>query len=510
MSLRSIIYPPVARYVYTNHKRASKDIVASQRWQLKKLLDKAKETETGRKYGFNDIKTYAQYKERVPIHHYAHIKSQVERLSKGESDLLWPGKPLYFSVTSGTQSGKKFIPITRESLKSQKMGRLTTMAHYTMKYGRLNALKGPMLFFSARPNTIEFGNYKAQLLSSLMAETIPEWMKKYNLPSKEINKIEDFEARIDFMVTEAVAKRKELRGIVAFPPWLQIFLNKLEEVTDQSFLEFFPKFSLLSTSGMAYTPYASIVEQKMGKHFDRLETYPCSEGFISFTETLEYPGMSMMPKNGLYYEFIEARFLDKDPSQRICLNDIEVNKEYALLVTSNAGLWSYVVGDTVKFVSKDPWRLVVTGRLGQTISLVSEHVSVAETDECVSATCKKHGLTLLEYVCSGTISKQNHKPHYEWLIESNIKPENFELFVDDLHAKLKDLNVLYEEYCEDGIMQKPKVFFVPSGSFLRYLSNSRPLNVQHKINHICKDFTLFEEYKHHLLFDNTQISKNEK
>ena len=504
MSLRTFIYPPVANTVYRRHVKKMGLIVEEQKNQLKQLLYTAKDTEFGKKHSFGFIKNYNDYKNNVPLQHYNHLAASIEKMGQGQADILWPGVPKYFAATSGTLSGKKFIPISTEGLKSQKMGRLTAMANYSMKYNKLNQLKGPMLFFSARPSFVQFGKYKARLVSALMAETIPNWMKKYNLPSGGIYEIENFGDRIDFMVKEALANKKDLRGIVAFPPWLQLFLNQLQLQNDLDFEKIFPNFSLLVTSGMSYKPYEQIVREKMGKHFDHLETFPSSEGFIGFKDTLNEPGMSFMPSNGVFYEFVKIADVNKENAERIGIEETETNTEYALLLTTNSGLWSYVLGDTVKFIQTHPWKFVVTGRVGRTLSLVAEHVTIGDADACIDAVCKKQNVTLHEYICSGNIPANGEKPRYEWIVECSNFPENKEAFAKALHVQMMKLNVLYEEVSEDGVMDVPIVYFVPPGSFMRYLNHSLDIDAQQKLEHICADYIKFCNYKR-FMFENLTI-----
>lgn len=246
---------------------------------------------------------------------------------------------------------------------------------------------------------------------------------------------------------------------------------------------------------MRYDPYAQIVHDKMGQHFDHIETFPSSEGFISFKDTLQEPGMTLMPHNGVFYEFVRMTDLHKPHCERVCLEDTETNVEYALLLTTNSGLWSYVLGDTIKFIQTHPWKIIVTGRIGKTLSLVAEHLSMADADTCIGEVCKQQNVILHEYMCSGTVPTDGAKPRYEWIVESNTKPASAEAFALQLHKKMMTLNVLYEEVSEDGVMDVPIVYFVKPGSFMQHLSKTKNLDAQQKIEHICNDYHQFCTYK---------------
>ncbi len=503
MNLRKVIYPPVAKFVYSNYKTASANIISLQHQQLMKLLKQAQDTEFGKQYQFKKIKNYDDYRKIVPLHFYNDLKSSIERMAFGEENILWPKSPAFFACTSGTSGGQKFIPISQQGLKSQKMGRLITMANYSIKYNKLNQLKGPLLFFSARPSFVKFGKYQAQLVSSLMTQTIPNWLKQYNLPSNDVQSIPSFDLRIKAMLQEALVQKNMLRGIVAFPPWLHLFLNELQSQTNHSFKEIFPNFSLLVTSGMSYQPYEQIVQNIMGNGFDQLETYPSSEGFISFKETLLEDGMSLLPNNGLFYEFVKLNELYNENPNRICIDAVENNIEYAIVLTTNSGLWSYVLGDTIKFISTDPIRMIITGRVGKTLSLAAEHVNNADVDSSIAKACSDYKIILSEYMVSGSFDKQLGKPFYEWLIEADPIPNDIIDFGKSLDEQLKKHNVLYEELSEDGVMQASKVNFINKGSFMKYYAQ-QGIDAQQKVEHITQNYDRFCEIKNTIL--NVNIS----
>lgn len=412
-----------------------------------------------------------------------------------KADILWPGIPQHFTMSSGTSSGRKFIPVSGEAMKSQRYGRLTALANYSMRNKRLNQLEGPMLFFSAPSSYVKYGKYEAKLISSLLSQSIPAWLKKYNLPGKGIDNYNRFDARIGCMVREAYTNRQNIRGMVAFPPWLHLFLLEVAENYAIDFKDLFPNFSLLITSGMNYRPYAPLIREKMGSGFDHMETYPSSEGFLAFTDTLNEEGMSFMPANGIFFEFIKANDLHKNDPERICIEEVSVQEEYAVIITTNSGLWSFVLGDTIKFISTHPWKFNITGRIGSTLSLVSESVTLADTDNCISAVCRQLHLPLFEFMCSAHHSVNEQISRYEWIVECAQPFPNKKIFAQTLHREMQKLNVLYEKFSHTGIIQVPEVTFAEPGFFISHIQQSQNFHAQIKMPHICVDHAKFCSYK---------------
>ena len=487
MNLRSLVYPPIAKHFYQKFLRDSNNIELEQQKQFQELLNSTKKTAFGQHWNLNSIKNYREYRKQFPIQQYEDLREFIIRASNKEPNVLWPGIPRYFAQTSGTISGKKFIPITHESFQSQRKGRVIAMANYSMRNQKLNQMKGPMLFFSSFAKNEQFGAYSSNLVSSIMAQNIPKWLRKYNLPSDDVHQIEDFSLRMDQMIREVLIHRKALRGIVSFPPWLNFFLEKLESHANVGFEELFPNFSLLVTSGMSYLPYQSKVVARMGRNFDHLETYPTSEGFIGFTDELEIPGFSLMPSNGVFFEFVKLKDVQDRYAFRVPLEEVELGEEYAILVSNNSGLMSYLIGDTVKFISLNPRKMIITGRINRAISLMSENVSLHNTDSCIAQLSKELNQNFSEYLCHGFHPSDQSLPHYRWILEAADSSSKLSSLGEMIHQKLGKINTLYQHYSSEGLIGKPEVILVKPGSFFSYVQSQKSVDFQQKMEHICVD-----------------------
>jgi hypothetical protein len=361
-----------------------------------------------------------------------------------------------------------------------------------MAYQKLKHIKGPMVFFSGYSANEAFGKYQSNLVSAIMATNIPAWLRKYNLPSAKAAQIKDFDLRMAAIIRECIQARHHLRGMVTFPPWLLYFLEQLPKHTNASFSELFPNFGLLITSGMSYTPYRANTERLLGKTYDRLETYPTSEGFIGFTESLHNPGFSLMPANGMFFEFVHLKDVDNPYAKRYCLEEVECACPYAILVTTNAGLMSFLIGDSVEFISVNPPRMIITGRINRVISLVSENVSINDTDSCIHLFSHETNIHVYDYVCAGV---HGNTPHYQWIISCDALPDKREILCEALHTCMKKTNTLYKHYSNDTLIGPPEIMWVKRNAFPTFMQQHGELDFQKKVEHICVDTAKFERCK---------------
>ena len=416
MNLRNLIFPPLAKTVYRQYQRQSAQLIDEQRKLFYQLFHKIQPTAIGNDLNLHKLTGYDDYRKNIPIQHYKDLETYILRASRGEKNMLWPGIPKAIAVTSGTTSGQKFIPLTTESFKCHRKGRMMAIANYSVKYNQWNHLKGPLLYFTGNSTPIKFGNYDANLVSSLLFNDVPDWYRRLNLPGEKVAQTLDFSERMTLIIEEALKNREQLRGIVAFPPWLSHFLDLLEKETNTSFEELFPNFNLLLTSGMSFTNYENKIVKQLGQNFDRLETYPTSEGFIGFTANRNESGFSLLPQNGIFYEFVKVADLENEHPQRFWIDEVESGVEYALILTTNAGLLSYVLGDTVKFIELNPHKLIITGRINRAISTFAEHVTVTDTNNSISNLARQFNLTIAEYCVAAKPQQQDKKPQYTWII----------------------------------------------------------------------------------------------
>ena len=491
MNLRSLIFPPLAKSVYQQYQRESADLVSEQRKLFYQLFHKIQLTAIGNDLNLKKLDSYDDYRRNIPIQHYANLESYILRASKGEKDMLWPGVPKAIAVTAGTTSGQKFIPLTAESFKSHRRGRMMAIANYSVKYNQWEHLKGPLLYFTGNSTPRKLGNYDANLVSSLLFQNVPKWYRRLNLPSEKVSETIDFSERMSLMIDEALKNHEKLRGIVGFPPWLSHFLDQLEQQTKSTFGELFPNFNLLVTSGMSFTSYENKIVKQLGQNFDRLETYPTSEGFIGFTATRNEAGFSLLPQNGVFYEFVKMADMNQEHPQRFWIDEVELGIEYVLILTTNAGLLSYVLGDTVKFIDLKPHKLVITGRVNRAISILKENVTITDANNSISKLAQQFNLTISEYCVAAKSQQLDKKPQYTWIIACKSQPENPEAVKQQLDLNLMQENILYASFRRDGLFEVPEVLFVKEDAFMNYLKAKDGIHFQQKIEHLQLDLTKF-------------------
>lgn len=499
MKLRRLIFPTIARVVHQQYKHDSSRLIDEQRKLFLHLTNQIQQTSYGKDLNLTKLVNYEDYRKNIPPQHYSNFEPYIQRATQGEPHVLWPGVPKAFALTSGTTSGQKLIPLTVDSLKSQQRGRMIAVANYAIKYNQWNHLNGPLLYFTGHSTPTKVGNFDANLVSSLLINQVPNWYRRLNLPNAQVADTIDFSERMDLMVHEALKNRTLIRGIVAFPPWLNHFLDLVEAETSQKFHELFPNFSLLVTSGVSYNSYKHKISRQLGGNFDRIETYPTSEGFIGFTSDRNEEGFSLLPNNGVFYEFVRIQELKKEYPERYWVDEVELGIEYAILLTTNSGLLSYVLGDTVKFISLSPPKMIITGRVNRSLSPLAEHVNVVQTDRCIALLAQQFNLTISAYMVTATPQEDSQLPQYRWIIACDRKPENQEAFIHQLEQNLQAENSLYNSFKLENLYQKTEILFVQSDAFIRYLKRNEALHFQHKTIPIQPDLFTFNTYYQYML-----------
>jgi len=367
MGFKSFIVKPFAKKIARDIDRWSKEAVATQGRIFQNLIQKGRKTVFGHDHHFNKINSYEAFKNNVPIRDYEGLSSYVERIKKGEKDVLWPGVPLYFAKTSGTTSGAKYIPLTKDSLPNHFGTARNALFNYYARTGKGNWLDGKMIFLSGSPELDKIGSILTGRLSGIVNHQVPSWLRTNQLPSYKTNCIEAWEDKLDAIVKETI--HQDMRLISGIPPWVQMYYERLLEQSGKKYLkELFPNFSVFVYGGVNFEPYRAGLEELVGKRLDSVETYPASEGFIAFQDSQTEKGLLLNSNSGIFFEFIPAEEVFNENPTRLSLKDIELGVNYAIILNNNAGLWGYNIGDTIEFVSKNPYRLIVTGRIKHFIS----------------------------------------------------------------------------------------------------------------------------------------------
>ncbi len=467
-------------------RRWEDEAASLQEIQFARLMDAGRLTSFGRAHGFDRIKTHEEFINQVPVRDYEGFAAYMEAITKGEKNVLWPGSPMYFAKTSGTTSGTKYIPITRESMPNQVDGARNAMLMYILKTGRSRFLKGKYIFLSGSPELEKHGEILAGRLSGIAHRHVPAYLRHRRLPSYHINCMGDWEEKLEQIITETLRYRMSL--ISGIPPWLEMYFERLLEVTGkQTVLEVFPHFSLMMHGGVLFEHYKGKLFQLIGKEIDHLETFPASEGFFAFQDEFPSQGLLLIPDSGIFYEFIPANRYHEANPPRLRLSEVECGVHYAMIITTNAGLWAYSLGDTVRFVSRNPYRLVVSGRLKQYTSAFGEHVIEEETTWAIERAAADFGALIKEYTLAPLVHNPDGKACHQWFIEFKSPPAEMDAFARCLDEALQHKNAYYRDLVQGGILQQAMVIPLPPGSFRKYMKAVGKLGGQNKIPHLSND-----------------------
>ena len=467
--------------------------IACQEKLMFEFVNAAMNTLFGKDHSFSTIKTYEDFKQHVPLRNYEELLPYFEKIKSGEADVLWKGRPVFLGKTSGTTSKTKFIPITKESLNNQVAAPQYAALNYAHRYKQYSFLKGKVLLFSDGHFFENVNGIKAAPISTIANTSVPAKYKWMRLPSDKINSIPEYEKRIKAMIKASAGKN--IRTIVAMPVWLLIFLRALKKNTGKEFKDLFPNFKLLLLSGMDYEPFLAEIKNYINMPFDVLETYPSTEGFIAYQDRLEERGMQLVLNNGIFFEFVPVNELNQKNVSRISLKDVKAGINYAIVLNTNAGLWGYLNGDTVRFKSIYPHRIDITGRIMQYISAFGEHVTVEETNKSIAKTAAECGATIVDYTVAPNIKVDGSLPYHEWFIEFGQLPESITDFAKRLDQKICLLNFSYKDVVMNKAIEPLKITLIPQGGFEKLLKASCKTGLQQKIPHIRNDYEFARQLK---------------
>ena len=485
--LKSFFAKIYARQIAKKVNKWVNDPVKSQEKVFQNLIYKAKHTVFGKDHQFDQINSYTDFKKRVPVRDYEDLKDYVERIKNGEKDILWKGLPVYFAKTSGTTSGAKYIPITNESMKYQVEAAKEALLLYIANTGNAGFVEGKMIFLQGSPVLDETNKIKTGRLSGIVAHFIPSYLQKNRMPSWETNCIDDWETKLDAIIKETIVE--DMRLISGIPSWVQMYFEKLKEREDKKVGEIFPNFNLFVYGGVNYEPYRQKMEDLVGKKLDSIELFPASEGFFAYQNS-NYnnknsrgkDGMLLLLDHGIFYEFIPAdEFFDKNPT-RISLNDVKLGVNYVLILSTNAGLWAYNIGDTVEFTSIKPYRIIVTGRIKHYISAFGEHVIAKEVESALQEIVQGTTIKINEFTVAPQVNPPaGELPYHEWFIEFETEPDNLITFSEKIDLAVQNQNSYYFDLLDGNILQTLKIRKVVKNGFQNYMKSVGKLGGQNKI-----------------------------
>ncbi len=485
--IRSVLAKPVAAWVISKRRQWELKPAETQNVWFKNLLDSARNTEFGRNHYFKDIQTPADFRQAVPIRDYEGLKPYVEKVTHGEEDILWPGKPLYFAKTSGTTSGVKYIPISKESIGYHISGARDALLSYIHETGKAEFLDKKLIFLSGSPEMTLKNGVHVGRLSGISNHHVPAYLRTNQLPSWETNCIEDWETKLDRVIDETINQPMSL--ISGIPPWVQMYFDRIQARTGKKIKDVFPDFQVFVYGGVNFEPYRAKLFDSIGRKVDSIETYPASEGFIAYQDSQTNPGLLMLLNQGIFYEFVPVEEFYNENPRRLTIGEVELGRNYVIIMNTNAGLWGYNIGDTVKFVSKDPCRILVTGRIKHFISAFGEHVIGEEVEKAMAyAVSRQPETQVVEFTVAPQVTPaEGGLPYHEWLVEFANPPQNPEQFRQDLNTQLTRLNVYYDDLITGNILQPLKINSLRSGAFIDFMKSQGKLGGQNKVPRLAND-----------------------
>ncbi|MBM3915424.1 MAG: GH3 auxin-responsive promoter family protein [Sphingomonadales bacterium] len=486
MTVKSFLAKPFAAYVQRTIKAEMGNAVADQQKILDRLLKVGVKTAFGTSVNLKDVNDYQSFKQSVPLQDYEQLKSWIKQIKEGKHNVLWRGRPLYFAKTSGTTSGVKYIPITKDSISNHINTARNALLCYMAETGNTRFADGRLIFLSGSPELERVGDIPTGRLSGIVNHHVPRYLRANQLPSYETNCIEDWETKLNRIVDETISQPMTL--ISGIPPWMQMYFDALIERSGKKVGELFPDFSVMVQGGVNFEPYRARLFESIGRKVDTIELFPASEGFFAFQDSQECEGLLLNTNSGIFFEFVPAEQLGQKDPQRISLADVQLGQQYALIINSNAGLWGYDIGDMVRFVSSDPYRLVVTGRTKHFISAFGEHVIGEEVESCIREAAQQLKVSITEFTVAPRVSTDTTKSYHEWFIEFDQPPqEGVEALAACINALLCKKNVYYNDLIEGNILAPLQIRVVRKGGFIDYMRSVGKLGGQNKVPRLSND-----------------------
>ncbi len=484
MKFKSFLAKPYANFIYRIIKKGMVNAVNDQQAIFDTLIKHAAKTKFGTDHHFDKIKSYEDFVQYVPMRDYEALKSYIDLVKEGKHNILWKGVPLYFAKTSGTTSGVKYIPISKESINNHINTARNALLCYMAETGNSSFADGKMIFLSGSPELERIGNIPTGRLSGIVNHHVPRYLRSNQLPSFETNCIEEWEKKLEKIVDETIQEKMTL--ISGIPPWMQMYFDKLQERSGKKVGELFPHFSLMVQGGVNFEPYERKLIESIGRSIDTIELYPASEGFFAFQDSQKNQGMLLNTNSGIFFEFVPVSEIQRENPTRLMLKDVKPGDNYALIVSSNAGLWAYNTGDTVKFLSAEPYRLIVTGRIKHFISAFGEHV-IGEEVESALIEATDENTRVIEFTVAPQVSEGKGKSYHEWFIEFEKIPNNLNALARQIDDNLRKRNMYYNDLISGNILLPLKITPVKKNGFIAYMKGLGKLGGQNKIPRLSND-----------------------
>jgi phenylacetate-coenzyme A ligase PaaK-like adenylate-forming protein len=489
MSIKSIAAKLFAQSIHKKVQVWAKKPVETQQKVLEDLIGKAKFTQFGKDHDFANIQTFEDFAAKVPIRDYEELRPYVDRVVQGEEDILWKGKPIYFAKTSGTTSGAKYIPLTKESMPFHIEAARNAILSYIHETGKADFVDGKMIFLQGSPILEEKNGIKLGRLSGIVAHFVPKYLQKNRMPSWETNCIEDWETKVDAIVEETF--NENMTVISGIPSWVQMYFEKLQQKGEKPVGDIFKNFNLFIYGGVNYEPYRAKFENLIGRKVDSIELFPASEGFFAYQDSQHEKGMLLLLNSGIFYEFVKADEFFTEKPKRYTIGEVELGTNYVLIISTNAGLWAYNIGDTVQFTSLKPYRVIVSGRIKHYISAFGEHVIGKEVESALQEAMQGTTVRVNEFTVAPQINPSEGLPYHEWFIEfdseASGEPENLNDFALRIDQAMRKQNTYYDDLIVGNVLRTLVITKIAKNGFQDYMKSIGKLGGQNKLPRLAND-----------------------
>jgi hypothetical protein len=493
MSVKAFAAKLFAKRIHAKTQKWVNNPIETQQKVFQKLIKEATQTQFGKDHDFNSIKNPSDFAQKVPVRDYEGLKHYVDKVVQGEENVLWPGKPLYFAKTSGTTSGAKYIPLTKESMPFHIQAARNAILSYIHETGNADFVSKKMIFLQGSPILEEKNGIKLGRLSGIVAHFVPKYLQKNRMPSWETNCIEDWETKVNAIVAETI--NEDMAVISGIPSWVQMYFEKLKDKANKPVGELFKNFNLFIYGGVNYEPYRAKFENLIGRKVDSIELFPASEGFFAYQDSQKEKGMLLLLNSGIFYEFIiAAEFFTENP-KRYTIGEVELNVNYVLIISTYAGLWAYNIGDTIQFTSLQPYRVIVSGRIKHYISAFGEHVIGKEVEAALKEAMEGTDVRVNEFTVAPQITPKEGLPYHEWLIEFENQPENLEEFALKIDTAMRKQNVYYDDLIVGNVLRILVITKVPKNGFQEFMKSIGKLGGQNKLPRLSNDRTIAQFFE---------------
>jgi hypothetical protein len=492
MHWKSVLLRPFIHLVVKKQQAWKKDPLGTQDRVFKRLMEGLARTQFGAEHGITSATSKEEFAQLVPVRHYEELRPWVNKIIDGEQNVLWKGRPTYFAKTSGTTSGAKYIPITKDSIGNHIGSARNALFTYAVNSGNFDFFNRKLIFLSGSPVLEKKGGILTGRLSGISNHHVPSWLKRNQVPTWETNCIEDWEQKVSAIADETIGQ--DLGLISGIPPWVQMYFDIIEERTNRSVSDVFPNLSLFVYGGVNFEPYREKIEKSLGKRIDSVELFPASEGFFAYQDELDDDGLLLLLNEGIYYEFIPMDEYGKTDAKRVSIHDVEIGVNYAMIINSNAGLWGYDLGDTIRFTQLNPYKVRVTGRVKHYISAFGEHVIGEEVDYAMLQAASELGIQVTEFTVAPQVNPpEGGLPYHEWFVEFDNTPDDLSVLARRMNELLCEKNSYYRDLIDGQVLKSLKITPLKEGGFVSFMKNRGKLGGQNKVPRLSNDRKIADE-----------------